>query len=161
MKEISLTKRKVAIVDDSDYEWLIQWKWYATNPGGKGWRAQHDSGGRKSRVRLAMSRVIMGLNPGDRRVVDHINHNPLDNRRQNLRVATLTQNNQNARHHRDSISGFKGVSWCDASPLRPWRAVIAANGKRHHIGLFPTREAAHAAYCAVASVLHGEFSCAA
>ena len=159
MREMSLTKGKVAIVDDADYDWLNQWKWYATNPAGKGWRAQRDSGGRKSKVRLAMSRVIMGVNPGDSRVVDHINHNSLDNRRENLRIVTVTQNNMNVRGHRDSETGEKGVHINKSSQTNPYRVQIQADKKRLHIGCYPTMEAAKCAYRHAAMTMHGQFAC--
>lgn len=159
MKEISLTRGKIALIDDEDFERIAPLKWYATNPRNKGWRAQHDAGGRKSRVRLSMARLIMGINPGDPRVIDHINHDTLDNRKVNLRVCSQQQNNMNVRGHRGSETGIKGIHLNKLSRLNPYRVQIQANGERHHIGVFPTLELAQDAYRLAATAMHGQFAC--
>ncbi len=84
--------------------------------------------------------------------IDHINGNPSDNRWENLRVATPSQNKMNRPRQSNNKSGFKGVSW--KRDKKKWRAVI--NDK--HLGYFNTAEAAHRAYCAASAKYHGEFS---
>lgn len=103
---------------------------------------------------IPMHHVILGLAPGERG--DHINGNTLDNRRANLRRATVTQNNMNRRMRKDNASGFKGVGF--HKQKQRWTAEIMANGKRYKLGYFRSPEDAHAAYCEAAKRLHGEFA---
>lgn len=88
--------------------------------------------------------------------IDHINGIRDDNRFVNLREATRAQNMANSRRLHSNTSGFKGVSF-DKRDGR-WRAYIRGNQRRHHLGSFDTPEEAHAAYCAAAAELFGEFA---
>lgn len=76
--------------------------------------------------------------------LDHINRIRGDNRIANLRECTNTENQQNRNVSRANVSGFTGVSWNRAA--RKWVAQIRAHGRKQYLGLFPTSEAAHAAY---------------
>lgn len=87
--------------------------------------------------------------------LDHKNVNPSDNRWENLRPATRSQNNVNRRRHCNNRSGFKGVSWCKKRGL--WRATIYLGSKHIHLGYFSDKEAAFATYCAMVQQHHGEF----
>lgn len=85
--------------------------------------------------------------------IDHINGDRADNRIANLRQATTAENSQNERGPRaHATSGFLGVGW-HAQQSR-WRARITVNGKRRHLGLFDTPEAAYAAYVEAKRALH-------
>jgi len=95
------------------------------------------------------------FNAGDLEI-DHANGNGLDNRRENLRVATNGQNVCNQGIRRSNTAGFKGVSWYKRAGK--WRASIGLAGKKRHLGLYDTAEAAHAAYCRAALELHGTFA---
>jgi hypothetical protein len=86
--------------------------------------------------------------------VDHINLNGLDNRRDNLRLATNSQNNMNVRRYRNNKSGFKGVHLAKGR----WRASIRLNYKLYHLGYFDTPEEAYGAYCEAAKERFGEFA---
>jgi hypothetical protein len=87
--------------------------------------------------------------------VDHINGVRNDNRFSNLRDATSSQNGCNARLYRNNKSGLKG-----AILNRPgrWIAQIQKGGRKIYLGVFDTPEEAHAAYCAAAERLHGDFA---
>jgi hypothetical protein len=87
--------------------------------------------------------------------IDHLNSDGLDNRKCNLRLATRAQNACNARARRNSLSGYKGVTWNKRAAK--WRAAIWLNGKERHLGFFVEPEVAHAAYCEASQRLHGEF----
>jgi hypothetical protein len=87
--------------------------------------------------------------------IDHINHNPSDNRIKNLRLATRRENSRNRRGAKNKTSKYKGVSYAPRSDR--WLAHIRINGKSTHLGSFETEELAHAAYCETAKKLHGEF----
>jgi hypothetical protein len=103
---------------------------------------------------VQLGRVIMGLGRGDPRRVDHINGDPLDNRKVNLRICTHAENMHNQRLPKNNTSGLKGASWDG----KHWVAQIGFGGKVRKLGKFSTPEEAHAAYCKAAVELHGEFA---
>lgn len=70
-------------------------------------------------------------------VVDHINRNPADNRRCNLRICTQFENNKN---RSNNTSGTIGVTWHSKS--KKWRATIEKNGKRYELGEFKDKDKA-------------------
>jgi hypothetical protein len=88
-------------------------------------------------------------------VVDHINGNPLDNRRQNLRICTQKENSRNSIKKRTNTSGYKGVSWFKRD--KKWRAQIKVNYKAIHLGYFDTLKLAKQAYNQAADRYFGEF----
>jgi len=88
--------------------------------------------------------------------VDHINNTPLDNRIENMQLATRSQNCQKAKRRKDNTSGFKGVSW--NVKMNKWQAYINSERKRTHLGFHETVELAHAAYCKAALKQHGRFA---
>lgn len=88
--------------------------------------------------------------------LDHINRNRDDNRIENLRPASRSENMSNGVMRRDNKSGVKGVTWHAGSSK--WRAVIQKNGKQIQIGMFDDIEEAAAAYKAAAERFHGEYA---
>ena len=157
MKEIQLTQGKVALVDDEDYEWLSKWKWCVTKLNGKVKdvaRRTCCSDGEWRTLRL--HRLIMGLQFGDKRLTDHVNRNPLDNRRENLRICTNAQNAWNRGKQKSNISGYKGVSF--HKPTKKWRAIIASNNKEYRLGSFVEIGDAAMVYNEAALRHHGEFA---
>lgn len=70
-------------------------------------------------------------------VVDHINRNPADNRRSNLRICTQFENNKN---RSNNTSGITGVTWHSRS--KKWRATIKKNGKQYELGEFKDKDKA-------------------
>lgn len=86
-------------------------------------------------------------------VVDHINRDPLDNRRPNLRLCTIAENSRNRRRPAGAL-GVKGVT----RHRKKFRAQIKVDRKTIVLGSFETVAAAHEAYCAAAVRLHGEFA---
>ena len=90
-------------------------------------------------------------------LVDHINHNGLDNRKANLRFATYSQNAWNRKKPTDSGSSkYKGVRWVKDS--KKWRAVICNNNRRTHLGFFNDEKEAAAAYDTAAKKHRGEYA---
>ena len=150
-KEIPLTQGKVAIVDSDDFERLSKYNWFARKDGrlNRDFRAMRT----KNYHTISMARVIMNAPEG--MLVDHINHDTLDNRKQNLRICTKGDNNRNNIIRKDNKSGYKGVSWNKKD--RVWRAQIAVNGVQTYIGSFGTAEKAAEAYNKKAKELFGEF----
>ena len=103
--------------------------------------------------RVILERMIgRKLKKGE--VVDHINHDSLDNRRSNLRVATVQQNAQNMRVRSDNTSGYKGVYKSNEKYI----AQIWIDGSHNYLGYFDTPELAHKAYCDAANEHFGEFA---
>ena len=146
MKQIPLTQGQFAVVDDADFEWLSQFKWYArlsrdVNSFYAMRNVRLETG---TRATEQMHRVILGLNRGDKRQGDHINHATLDNRRVNIRIVTQSENMQNRR--------AKGYSWNTAS--KKYHARIMVNSVNRNLGLYDTREEARAAYVAAKRVYH-------
>lgn len=86
---------------------------------------------------------------------DHVDGDGLNNRRENLRTATHSQNQHNQRIAAHNTSGVKGVSW-DKSTQK-WQALIKLMGKRKHLGLFATIDEASAAYAKESAALRGSF----
>jgi hypothetical protein len=106
-----------------------------------------------------MHHIILKLQPGEEG--DHINRNTLDNRRENLRRATHSQNCCNQRVLKASnTSGFKSITkaWARGRHYERWRVRIAFNGKRIHIGYFRSPEVAARAYDEAAKKYHGQFA---
>lgn len=158
---IPLTQGKFAKVSPRDYDWLMQWKWYARrHPRSGQWYAFRNEylGNYRSTV-LSMAREILGLRLGDGFIADHRNRKQtLNNTRQNLRRATPAQNQHNRSKSKNNTSGLKGA-FLTASGR--WMSQICVNWKIHYLGLFDTKEEAHAAYCKAAKRLHRQFARAA
>lgn len=148
------TKNGTIIVDAVDADLL---KAADVNGGYARWYS-HNENDRPIRFRL--HRVVMERMTGapipDGMLVDHINHNTLDNRRSNLRLCTKAENNRNAKRRSDNSLGLKGVSFEQSK--NKFRARIKVNGKQRSLGHFDTAEEAHAAYVAKARELYGEYA---
>ena len=101
-----------------------------------------------------LSRIIMGEPEGLE--IDHINLNPLDNRRENLRIATTQQNCKNKNKYSTNTSGFKGVSF--NKQKQKFEARISIDGKKKFLGYFATAVGAHEEYKRAAIQHNGEFA---
>lgn len=153
MKKIALTKGKVALVDDADYEWLSQWKWCAhQSRDGQRWYAVRRTYGGPVRLFMKMHRVVMGV--PSHIDVDHKNGNGLDNQRENLRVATKVQNTRNQKLRSTNTSGYKGVS----RSAGRWAAVLYVDYTQIYIGCFDDKRVAARAYDFAAMIHFGEFA---
>lgn len=154
-KEIELTQGQYALVDDEDFDYLNQWKWFAAyDPSPKSYYAVYTQYGKERKINIRMHRVI--TNCPDGYEVDHINGNTLDNRRCNLRICIKRDNQKNKKIYKNNTSGYKGVSWSKAN--KKWIASIKINGCQKYLGLYSTPEKAHEAYKAAALKYHGEFA---
>jgi hypothetical protein len=89
--------------------------------------------------------------------VDHIDRNTLNDRIENLRLATRSQGNANRTKHSNNKSGYKGVCWDNRAGR--WRAKIQVKKTSIFLGRFNTREEAYAVYCQAAIKYFGEFAC--
>lgn len=161
MKEIPLVGKKgagrVALVDDEDYELVMQYRWRLLESRRQGrlnivpyaiTEVRRD-GRRTSQL---MHSMITGWP-----LVDHFDHDGLNNRRWNLRPATGSQNSANSRVYlKAKSSRFKGVTWYRRN--RKWGARICVNGTHRHLGLFTSEEDAALAYNAAALKAFGEYA---
>jgi len=151
VKEIQLTQGKVALVDDEDYDWLNQWKWFAHKEGNN-WYVRRKYKGKM----LRMHRVILGLTQENDIEVDHINRIGSDNRRDNLRICNHSQNMKNYSKKKETSSQYKGVTW--VKNRKKWQVSIKANGKNIWLGYFLFEELAALAYDFAALKYHREFA---
>ncbi len=99
--------------------------------------------------------MIMGLEYGDTKIIDHININTLDNRKENLRICTKTGNNRNVTKRKCNKTGLKGVSVFKQNGK--FRAYITVNNKQIHLGYYNDKEKAHLAYIEASKKYHGEY----
>jgi hypothetical protein len=135
-------------VDAEFVDWLSQWRWVFAN-GYVGRWMQHERGRGGRRSFRYLHRVVSGA--PDHLEVDHKNRDRTDNRRENLRLVTRAENQQNL-PARDGTSLYRGVSW-DTSRGK-WQAKVRANHIDHHLGRFDDElEAAKAAETARKTLL--------
>lgn len=148
--EIKLPCGRTTLVDPDIWEACRHLSWYADWHGSQ-WRVVHAKrvSGRCKKVLL--SHLVFGP-PRKGRVVDHKNGNPFDNRVENLREATFSQNCMNRRPWRSKV--HKGVG----AVGNKWRSRIRVGGQLIHLGLFATAIEAARAYNKAAKQAFGEFA---
>ena len=152
MKEVPLTQGRVALVDDEDYELVSRYKWCATHMHGK-WYAIR-SVNRDGKKTSEYMHIVIAQSRGKGMTVDHINGDGLDNRRANLRMATMQQQSHNRAKSRNTLNLFKGITVNG----KGWKAQSACDGRKYYLGTFATPQEAALAYDAKARELHGEFA---
>ncbi len=155
MKKIPLTKGKFALVDDEDYEHLMQWKWHVNAYGyavrnEKSWY----EGVKRKRKILFMHRLINKTPDGFH--TDHIDGNTLNNKKNNLRDATRSKNMMNQKKREKCFSRYKGV--CFSKDRQKWQVDIQKNKKSIFIGRFTCEIEAARAYNKAALEHFGEFA---
>lgn len=150
---IRLTRGQYTKVDVEDYDWLSQYKWYCT-VGGYAARSQyHKETGGQSRV--LMHRELCYAPEG--MVVDHINRDPLDNRRANLRAATQKQNIWNRSLPKSAgWTRYHGIRW--DKNRRAWQVRLTVNGRRESFGYYKDEREAARAYDRVAKKYRGQYA---
>lgn len=153
MKKIILTQGKFAKVDDSDYEKLNKFKWFA-HFNHKWYVIRNINKSNSKQTQVKMHRVLMNAPLGVE--IDHINGDGLDNRRKNLRLCSRSQNAKNRKKNINSTSGVKGVHFSKSH--NKWIARIQVDGKRLSLGDFLSKESAYKAYCEACIKYHGKFS---
>lgn len=157
MIEIPLSKqgkhkgKYVAIVDEKDKD-LAELNWFVHKMRQLTYvRCAKSDAGFMHRVIMERMRDGQKLEKGE--YVDHINGDTLDNRRENLRVATRSQNQANRGKQKNNKTGYKGVY---KTRNGFWSAIKYAK-KSYYLGVFDTEEDAYKAYCEKAKELHGAF----
>ncbi len=160
-REIPLTRGLVAIVDAADYDALSEFKWFALicGRGDFFYAARRMRMGEIGWVSKTPKLVLMHrhiLRPGIGVLVDHIDHDGINNRRGNLREATASQNGANGSAARGHTSAFFGVTW--SSACAKWRARICVGRQSIHLGVFASEVGAALARDAAARQYFGEFA---
>jgi len=156
-RRIPLTQGQYAIVDPDDFERLNKHKWHAFKSKNTFYAERAVRVGKvRKQVVIKMHREILKVPDG--LLVDHINHNGLDNRKANLRPATRAENSRNRRkfRKRKCRSRFKGVSW--NKDQKKWSARILFNRDMKFIGYFHDEIEAAKAYDSAARKYHKEFA---
>ena len=150
----SKTHGKHAVkIDDEDYEKVSGFAWYIKKDGYriKAVVASTYEKGKRGKVRL--HRLIVPF-----AVIDHIDGNPLNNMKSNLRECSLSENQQNRGKQINNSTGYKGVFIMRNKGREYIKAAISVKGKQHHLGIFKTKEQAALAYNEAAKKYHGEFA---
>lgn len=144
-KIIYLTKGASCIVDSIDYQYLSQFHWSLNS---NGYAVRH-----VAKSPEYMHRIIMS--PTNGLTVDHINGNRLDNRRANLRLATVSQQHYNSKK-RSRTSRYKGVYW--HKQRQKWHSSIRVDGHNVSLGLHKSERLAAISYDRAAARYFGEFA---
>ena len=144
MKTIRCFCGKDILLDDEVYEELKDGSWSCVGLGVVRCTNSH----------TAIAHFVVAVYP--KQVADHRDHNIHNNLRENLRVATYSQNGANRKIGKNNTSGCKGVSWQIKS--RKWQVAIKKDGVTYYLGLFDSIRDAALAYNKKAIELHGEFA---
>lgn len=147
MREIPLTKGYIALVDDADYETVARRRWCVTSAPGKLPYAISYIDGKNT----LMHRFLMNAPKGQ--IMDHINRNGLDNRRENLRFCTYRENNVN-KSTRNNVSGFRGVECLLWNMVPKFRVRVDSK----HVATVSDAVTGAYIYDCIARIRHGRFA---
>lgn len=150
-KIVFLSNGGQTIVDNIDYKKVSKLKWTRTKSN-----VLHNGYDKKTGERVAFTLHKFLMNTPKGFCVDHINGNPYDNRRSNLRICTTAQNTKNRGMSKHNTSGYKGV--CFYKNVNKWVARITNNKKQYCLGYFSDKIDAAIAYNNAATTYHGEFA---
>jgi len=157
---VPLTKGYQTVVDLDDLLLVETDKWFAkSDENGRQYASRIEIINDK-RILFNLHRLILERKIGRVLTVgelpDHVDNDPLNNRRSNLRIATHSQNQHNAGVRIDNTSGYRGVSLHKQTGR--WQASIQVNKRKIYLGLFETREEARDERLLAAQFYHGEFN---
>lgn len=142
-----------AQVDDEDYEWLSKWKWHVQK-GKKTFYAVRNKTIDGIYLAISMHGQLLTVTP-EYPMIDHEDHNGLNNQRSNLRISNNSQNQANRKYTNPRVSKFRGVS---KGYKENWRVNIAYNSKQYYGGSYKTEVEAAKAYNVLAYKYHGEYA---
>lgn len=157
MRRLPLTQGKFALVDDCDYEYLSQWKWYFHKR--QSWKTGYASRNKitaNSRQTIRMHREVAKLHGFLAKRIDHRDRNGLNNQSLNLRPATPGQNRVNSTLQSNNTSGYRGVCWSERH--HKWAATIRVNRKDIRLGYCANKRKAARLYNEAAKKHFGEFA---
>ncbi len=168
MKKIELTQGKFSLVDDENYNWLNQYKWYANKKGNTYYAKRQitiRSGNKQKNIKQKQKMILMHREIVERKLnrqlrkdedIDHINGDGLDNTEKNLRICDSSKNGGNRKKQKGTTSIYKGV--CFYKNSKKWMSSIELNQKQKHLGYFNNEIDAAKAYDKAAKELFGEFA---
>jgi hypothetical protein len=145
---IRLSKGRFALIDEADFDRASRFNWFFS----KGYAMTHNPDGPNGSL-LGLHRFLVA--PPDDVEVDHIDRNPLDCRRVNLRVASHQENMRNRRKHKNNTSGYAGVT---LTRTGKWAAQASIGYKHVHLGVHATPEEAARVRDAWIRSNHGSFA---
>lgn len=148
-KNLKLSNGGYTIIDNIDYELVKNYKWYKIKKRNT-WYARTCI----QKKCVYIHRLIMNHPEG--MMIDHLDGNALNNRRNNLRICTVGQNNRNTRKRKGGTSKYKGVSWCKEK--MKWVAHIKVNYKSKNMGCFNNEIEAAEAYNKAALLHFGDYA---
>ena len=135
-----------AIIDTKDVKKIKKFKWCIGSAG----YVETKTGG----IPAKLSHIVLGVTPNMKKIPDHKDRNKLNNRKENLRICTQSQNTMNRPKQINNTSGFKGVS----AKGKGWMARINVRGKCFYLGTFKDKIDSAMAYNEAAIKYHGEFA---
>jgi hypothetical protein len=148
-------------IDDEDLSLISAYHWYGYTPKKtkKDGRISHYSPFIQANIKekgttVRLHRLLLNDPVGVH--IDHVDGDRCNNRKNNLRCCTRSQNNRNRIRHYTNTSGFKGVTW--HARAKKWQAQLSKTKGKSYIGLFNTKEEAATAYNKAALEWHGEFA---
>ena len=158
MGRIVLNGDVECLVDSEDMSRLKDHRWHYKKSGkySPGYAATNTVvNGKKTTI--TMHRFLLGLNHFDKKIVDHIDRNSLNNSKSNLRLVTMQENNMNrAGWGKPSSSNYKGVGWCPSH--KKWKAFLMIDKKTKNLGRFSCEKKAALAYNKAVKELHGSYA---
>jgi len=153
-KTIYTKKGHEILVDADKYDYLNQFNWHVTgNYASRG--GKHPKVNNGNWATIYMHRELMGFPKG--LAIDHCNRKHLDNRIENLRICTPSQNQANNPKQSNNTSGFRGVQFC--KERKKFRVKLNKNRKTHYGGQYSCLIEAAKAYNRLAIEHFGEFAC--
>jgi hypothetical protein len=154
VKEIKLTKNKISIIDDEDFDRVSKYKWHclANDYAARKFYYEKKDGKWVTKYIRLHQFVLNEFN----KEIDHINGNRLDNRKENLRFCDRTLNNANIGLKSNNTSGYKGVRL--NRTMKKWFASRTAYKKVYYLGSFKDKIDAAKAYNKKAKELFGDFA---
>ena len=129
------SKNEIFIFDKEDYDKIKNYCWSITHNKKGGYVMAYDSNLKK---KIMLHRLIINCPPN--MMVDHINHNKADNRKENLRLCNNQQNSMNHKISKRNTSGYTGVHWSNKS--QKWESTLFENGNHHYLGRYDDIEEA-------------------
>lgn len=145
-------------IDDEDYDLIKPYNWHIKYDRKSTYAISHIKSSGKY-IKLSMHRLIMGIHGNKKLFIDHVDRNGLNNKKSNLRIATIKQNSQNVGLTKRNTTGYKGVYfYSKGRNYGKYTACIVVGGVKIFGGYFNTAKEAAKKYDELACLHHGEFA---